>query len=579
MTALSNSEPMHAIIDDLLAKYRTNEPMLVKLISHVNQLPAIMAALEDTLHQRTERKKVLTLTSDEFIEQFLSDSDHNYFYNAAIDLFFSYNNVHYANIEEDDIIHTALTALQDYPDLKPWKYKIKNQIIKRIKDRELLNSIPESCTIQRVIGMVYPTLFTSRDAAKHFLTVMGDVLNRKPNSYYFISPKAKSFIKGMSLECCALFGIPNLSNVFKFKFYDHNYSECRLLNVNEIGVQTINIGEYASPFKRNLVDMMCVASHYSKRFGSADYFLESPYCKDPALATHCFYLKTSDEAAIVNKFITTTTEPCATCDITWKKMQYLWKLFLEDEKLPYIIFTNQLKTRLMTIIPNSQTATTSTSAVDGCEDENSHSDVIFTGLTSKHLPIVSEFLSFWSETIVINNNNNNINDGAYEEDELEVDELTVLFTNYMKTRKYSHKNIFGVNITDQFVGGLVKHFFSDVQIEDDKYIMNVSSTMWNKKDDIIQSLTGTGTVWRPGHYAGGSAGVAAGSTDANHNIVLDDNNTCSDHDQIQQQPQSPHMTIYNAYERYCACSYSRKSYVVSKRYFEKYYDLLIMASS
>ena len=312
MTALSNSEPMHAIIDDLLAKYRTNEPMLVKLISHVNQLPTIMAALEDTLHQRTERKKVLTLTSDEFIEQFLSDSDHNYFYNAAIDLFFSYNNVHYANIEEDDIIHTALTALQDYPDLKPWKYKIKNQIIKRIKDRELLNSIPESCTIQRVISMVYPTLFTSRDAAKHFLTVMGDVLNRKPTSYYFISPKAKSFIKGMSLECCALFGIPNLSNVFKFKFYDHNYSECRLLNVNEIGVQTINIGEYASPFKRNLVDMMCVASHYSKRFGSADYFLESPYCKDPALATHCFYLKTSDEAAIVNRFITTTTEPCAT---------------------------------------------------------------------------------------------------------------------------------------------------------------------------------------------------------------------------------------------------------------------------
>lgn len=572
MTALSNSELMHAIIDDMLIKYRTNEPMLVKLISHVNQLPTIMAALEDTLHQRTERKKVLTLTSDEFIEQFLSDGDHNYFYNAAIDLFFSYNNVHYTNVEEDDIIHTALTALQDYPDLKPWKYKIKNQIIKRIKERELLNSIPESCTIQRVISMVYPTLFTSRDAAKHFLTVMGDVLNRKPTSYYFISPKAKSFIKGMSLECCALFGIPNLSNVFKFKFYDHNYSECRLLNVNEIGVQTINVGEYASPFKRNLVDMMCVASHYSKRFGSADYFLESPYCKDPALAAHCFYLKTSDEAAIVHKFITTTTEPCATCDITWKKMQYLWKLFLEDEKLPYIIFTNQLKLRLMTIIPNTQTATTSASATDGCEDDNSHSDVVFTGLTSKHLPIVSEFLSFWSETIVINNINNTNNDGAYEEDELEVDELTVLFTNYMKTRK-SHKNIFGVNVTDQFVCGLVKHFFSDVQIEDDKYIMNVSSTLWNKKDDIIQSLTGT--VWRVGHGVAGVAGVAPGSTDAN--IVLANNNTCSDHDSIQQ-PQSPHMTIYNAYERYCASSYSRKSYVVSKRYFEKYYDVLMSSS-
>jgi hypothetical protein len=41
-----------------------------------------------------------------------------------------------------------------------------------------------------------------------------------------------------------------------------------------------------------------------------------------------------------------------------------------------------------------------------------------------------------------------------------------------------------------------------------------------------------------------------------------------------QPPVSPHMTIYNAYERYCAYSYSRKSHVASKRYFEKYYDVL-----
>ena len=597
-----------AIVDEMLLKYAHNEPLIAKFVAHMNQLPTVMTAFEQTISQRTERKKVLTMTSDEFIDQFLSDGEHNYFYNATIDLFFVYNNVQYGKIEEDDIVHAALTALQDYPELKPWKYKIKNQIIKRVKERELFDSIPESCTIQKVIGMFYPTIFTSRDAAKHFLTIIGDILNKKSTNYYFISPKSKQFIKDLSSECCALFGISSLTTVFKFKFYDHTFSECRLLNVNEVGVRATNAGEYASPFKRGIVDILCVASHYSKRFGCADAFLESPYCKDASLATHCFYLKTNDEAAIVAKFIATTTEPCATYEITWKKMQYLWKLFLEDEHLPYIIFTNQLKARLMAALPFISYSATAASCVDGgsvsiCND--AVNDPVFTGITSKHLPIVSEFLAFWNDTIVV------IDSPVYaaDEDELEIDELAVLFNNYMRTKKqYSHKNSHhGLNITDHFIRGLVRHFYSDMPIEDDKYIMNVTSKLWNKKEEIVQALQ------LPHHYhhknnndknkRHATTALASGATITNVNTepshVSDvvavaattkfyiqeqsEQSDQSDHSephmnmqtQTQTQPQSPHMTIYNAYERYCAYSYSRKAYVVSKRYFEKYYDSLV----
>lgn len=596
---VSQSE-IHAIVDDLLLKYAHNEPVFAKFVAHMNQLPAMMTAFEMTVNQRTERKKVLTMTSDEFIDQFLSDGEHNYFYNASIDLFFVYNNVQYGKIEEDDITHSALTALQDYPELKPWKYKIKNQIIKRVKERELFHSIPESCTIQKVIGLFYPTIFTSRDAAKHFLTIIGDTLNKKStnSNYYFISSKAKQFIKDLSSECCALFGIPSLTNVFKFKFYDHTFSECRLLNVNEIGVRSTNAGEYASPFKRGIVDILCVASHYSKRFGCADSFLESPYCKDASLASHCFYLKNNDEAAIVAKFIATTTEPCTTYEITWKKMQYLWKLFLEDEQLPYIIFTNQLKARLMAVLPSAFAAATGGGTdIDGAGNGNSNgnnssdccvatsSDPIFTGITSKHLPIVSEFLSFWNETIVV------IDAPAFakDEDELEIDELAVLFNNYMRTRKqYSHKNSHnGLNITDNFMRGLVRHFYSDMPIEDDKYIMNVTSKLWNKKEEIVQALL----LPQPnGFYiphknkrhtvdgVGGGSATQVQTADFDHEAEQQsDHSDHSDHSHHsdKMQPQSPHMTIYNAYERYCAHSYSRKAYVVSKRYFEKYYDSLV----
>lgn len=567
---------IHAIVDAMLARYKYTEPVLAKFINCMNQIPALLASFEETIHQRTERKKILTMTSDEFIDQFLSNSAHNYFYNSAIDLFFEYNNVKYCKIEEDDIVYAALTTLQDYPELKPWKYKIKNQIIKRIKDRELLNSIPESCTIQTVIGMLYPSIFTSRDAAKHFLTVLGDILNKKNTNFYFISVRAKQFIQELSLQCCALFGIPSLTNVFKFKFYEHTFSECRLLNANEVGVRAIKLNEYASPFKRNIVDMMCVSSHYSKRFGSADAFLESAHCKDASLATHCFYLKMNDEISIINKFVTTTTEPCDNYNISWKKMQYLWKLFLDEVKLPYVIFTNQLKSHLTSRLPCKLIG-------DAPEDDiisggggggGGCSDIVFTGITSKHLPIVSDFLMFWNETITLIGGSGCDHEHALsvsreDEDELEIDELTILFIHYIRTRKPSQKNVNNLNITDQLMYGLVKHFFSDVQIENDKYLMNVTSKMWNKKKEIRHALLVSSSM---------SAQHEPASANSLPSLLLlppkeydDEADAATDFAQHQPHIPSPHA-IYNAYERYCAHSYSHKLFVVSKRYFEKYYD-------
>jgi len=587
VTPASSLVQLHQIIDSVYRKYEHNEPVLAKLTSSIIQFPTLMAAYELTLQERTERKKALINTSDEFIDQFLSTSGHNYFYNSAIDLFFTYDNTKYDKIDEDDIVHSALVALQDYPELKPWKYKIKNQLVKRIKERELLNSIPESCTIQKVIGLFYPSIFTGRDAVKHFLTVLGDIMNKKNVNFYFISAKAKQFIKELSIECCTLFGTSSLTNVFKFKFYDHTYSECRLLDINENGLSSINVSEYSSPFKRNIVDIMCVASHYSKRFGNADSFLESPYCKDAALAAHCFYLKTNDDAAIVNRFIATTTEPCNNSQhaISWRKMQYLWKLFLEEERLPYVIFTNQLKARLMTLLPHTIVPGGSSAPPPADDDLHATDTLLFTSLTSKHLPIVSEFLSFWNETI----------EPTKDDDELELDELTVLFMSYIKSKKLFHKTASNIKITDQFMCGLVKHFFSDVHIENDKYLINISSKMWNKKQEISQALSiiGDGTVTFPSNPDTQVSNSKSNSNSNSNSSVLNarggvgvgGGNDCgsdsehwgdSDSDNVSkiQPPISPHMTIYNAYERYCAYSYSRKAHVASKRYFEKYYDML-----
>ena len=61
-----------------------------------------------------------------------------------------------------------------------WKHKTKTHIIKLIKERTLFTSIPETYTIQTVLGFLQTTLFETKDAAKYFLTVLGDNILKKP---------------------------------------------------------------------------------------------------------------------------------------------------------------------------------------------------------------------------------------------------------------------------------------------------------------------------------------------------------------------------------------------------------------
>jgi hypothetical protein len=157
---------------------------------------------------------------------------------------------------------------------------------------------------------------------------------------------------------------------------------------------------------------------------------------------------------------------------------------------------------------------------------------------------------------------------------------------HIKSKKMFHKTASNIKITDQFMCGLVKHFFSDVHIEDDKYLINIASKMWNKKQEISQALAVIGegegatasllltfsntiTTENMGLGSGPRRTASAGSGGGSDDIDSD-----SDNGSKMQPPVSPHMTIYNAYERYCSYSYLRKAHVASKRYFEKYYDVL-----
>jgi hypothetical protein len=485
MTTPATTELLN-LVKHMCDKYAEDEFMLGKLTAHIAQLPAAMDAVNQARDDKEQRKKTLITASDEFIERFLNESPH-YYYNANVELFFVYDadaECNYSVINEDDILHPILTQISGNRELMPWKYKIKNQVLRRIKDRNLLSSIPESQTIQRTLNMLCPTLFRTRDCAKYFLTVIGDVILKKTGSstsdcsvepIYIATPKARQFIKGLSQECNTLFGTSLLS-AFKFKFYEYAFSDCRLMDMNDIAMDA-----FSPPFKHRLIDVFCVAAHYSQRYENAEAFLTTQ-CKDTVTHQRVLYLKHHPEDALIAKFVTTCTEPSpqSNMSIPWKNMMYLWKVFIEEERIPNVFFAQALKARLVEHLSNYSETTDS-----------------FLQITSKHLPLVTRFKDFWTQTITVNPN---------DECELEIDEFTALFKQHhhhqLQQVAQPSPQLQSHNHTDAAFLGLIRHFYPDVAIENDKYLMHVSCALWDKRGDVLAAIQehAASTTMQPAPY-------------------------------------------------------------------------------
>tara|TARA_B100000902_G_C27049663_1_gene783489 strand:+ start:51 stop:635 length:585 start_codon:yes stop_codon:yes gene_type:complete len=133
-------------------------------------------------------------------------------------------------------------------------------------------------------------------------------------------------------------------------------------------------------------------------------------------------------------------------------MIFIWKKWLEKQSIPNIIFYDTLDAIFKNKLQH---------------DENNDS---YYNITSSHLPEVASFLQFW--------------DTHMQEDvcelELEIDEISILF------KKWAGKNFNGVE--DAFLIELIRHFYPDVGIDEDKYILNIKCNLWDKRQEVIDCL-------------------------------------------------------------------------------------------
>lgn len=483
-------------IESVINEYKNNEYMLSRIKHYyLHYLPNQLSIEDD--NNKTKNKEHSSLINEQniFIQVFLQKN--LFYYLPSNGFFFEYSGNNFKIVKEDDIIHNLLSTITRDKILVSWKEKTKTVTLKKIKERNLFDCTPESETIQNVIAYLYPSIFESKNYAKYFLTVIGDVILKKNQFTFLVSPQIKKMIINIEDILSACIGINNISSHFITKHHENNiYDKYRLLRINS----GYSIELWKSLLKNIGLNLICVACHYSKRQQTSDDFLEAKL--DEPLKQYTHFLKNNKPTEIIDDFCNKYISASETLQMTWKECHFLWKEYLQENNLYNVLYSTFLHKVLKTKYRH-----------DNIND-------LFIGVTSEYLPKQKQFLVFWNETM----QQDTIKDF---DDEVEIDEIYTCYKNWGRANKDIKY------VSEEKVLNILRHFYPDLVIIDDKYIINISIVSWDKISDINYCLSQYIITEIP-----------------NYDLSL----VCLD-------------DIYLFYEK---LSLQQNKLVVSKRYFEKY---------
>jgi len=357
------------LITELRAKYATNPVLLQKLETYLANLPAMLQAAEEEQAQREIRRADAVKKRTAFATYFLQSNP--FFYVPQTETYIQYVDHAFSVVSEDDITHLILKHVNVDRALATWKYKIKIQILKRIKETGLLDADPDPVTGRLVVRTLWPSVFASKSAAKYFLTVLGDLLRGKRGITYFLDPSYKPFIHVLGDHVATTLN-KHITDDFKFKYIAQPFSVCRTIP-----------GKVADrPFKLNVLSIAAVAAHYS-RAASGDEFLAG--CEDRAFAELVTGLKDQTPASLVAAFLREHTV-AGEGALRFKDLHFLWRVFLRDRSLPNVVSPINLRHIL-----------TESGVMNAAE--------VCVGLVPCQAPAVLNFKYFWDTYVSLDETN------------------------------------------------------------------------------------------------------------------------------------------------------------------------------
>ncbi len=425
--------------------YKDSPNTLQKLEFYIHkQLPALL----DKFNEQEKRRMFLEKESNIYINEFLTNPDQQFFYIQPTDSFIKYDGENYSFINEDDLWMIILSDITEKVTLVDWKQKIKNTIIKNIKEKSLFNTIPESSTVQFVINFFTPMLLTSKEDVKYFMTLIGDnILNKNTGLSYFVPIESKSFFDALESTCQYYFRSKlNIAQSIRYRYRGEDYNKSRIVYFTK---SINNKACWLSFLKDNLFNFLVVCCHYSTRYINADSYVNK---RNITFKNKILYLKNNTKENIIGIFLEEMILQSTDNSISLNDIYFLWKIYLKNKNIPNTI----LKTEFELILKNKL-----------LNNNNNFLDV-----KSNYLDNVKLFKRFWDVTI-----NRDV------DDEIEISEIHTLLMKWIETN-----NKTSIGFTEDNLRDMIEYFYDDITVEKEKFLLNTSCNLWDKQGDMLEAF-------------------------------------------------------------------------------------------
>jgi hypothetical protein len=374
------------VLIEINNKYGSNQYVMGRLQNYINNLPTLLENDLRQYEQRIERNDELTNELELFKKSFFVSN--KYYYLPINNTFYEYDGKTYSVISEDNILHNLLSTINNEGKLTQWKYKTKSIILREIKERQLFNSIPESYTIEKVTNLLQEMLFTNKQEAKYFLTIIGDgLLKKQTDNMYFVSSNVKEFLNYFNELLFAITHSYSYNSNFISRYHNvHDITNYRLIPEKD-GV--ILMTDFNKLVDKYYIDILCVASYFSKLYDSAENYIITE-TKDN-LHNYVMFFKNKSINTIIEDFVKTcitkldnnnnnnnnnndtiTDSTISNYYISWRNMLKIWDKYLTEINIPNFIRNDSLKEILKLMLNTSYHI-------------NEGDEQVFIGIISKYL--------------------------------------------------------------------------------------------------------------------------------------------------------------------------------------------------
>tara|TARA_Y100000389_G_scaffold127651_1_gene124961 strand:+ start:2166 stop:3932 length:1767 start_codon:yes stop_codon:yes gene_type:complete len=490
--------PINKRLKSLYMEYKNNNKVIIKLKDHVSiKLPSLMKKwdVKDNLNKynfvmgetngKKENKKIekeivilpeiknnkfngicetneinteksIPLLKETIIlpnKSFLKKEAKNVYFLPNMNIYIKYENSNFSVIKYENIWKFLLKKIKTTDVGAKIKKNQKHELLKQIKNKTILDAIPNDMTINYILKAFTPLIFKNNFDIKYFLIILGDsILRKELDVIHYLQHSSINFIKYIMEETNKYFkkGVDIGRNIKYYIDINQNLDSLRIIKIQNIEKVSI----WKPIIKYQILNIIIVSCFLSNKYKNSENYIK---INQIYFNKNVIRLKGKSKEDIVNDFIVNEMKIISGIHESNKynleDLLFLWKYYLNEKGYPKNIIDYGFFGRCM---------------IDRIPNERRK---LFLHIGSTFLKSMKLFMEFWTDTCSEETENYFTNT-----------EINNIYNMWASIRGYNNHIV-----SDTDILFTIKNYCPKVKILGNR-LLNIKNNLWNKKGEMVDII-------------------------------------------------------------------------------------------